>query len=224
MFKKDIAAYRDDFMRDGYINLKDVLDDDFVAHLQSFLNKVVDGQVEDLPKNRMPGHKLQYKFEFPGRESALEFRDALCALSGLDRDKAMLSERHLMIYEPTSKPWPYPHKDRAASGLTVGFPINIPEASAIYVFPDMDRDENTVERAVYLSQDEYEDPRVIYDRAAAICLKNCLGDMAVFRGSTIYHARMHPAGAAVLYCKMNDIGRDPLGEDIFQVNMEMANA
>src|SRR6056297_182787 len=204
MFKKDVAAYREAFQTNGYINMKDVLDDAFVAHMKSFLASIEAGERDDLEANRMPGHKRQYKFEFPSRDDALEFRDALCTLSGLNAQAAVLSERHLMIYEDTSKPYPYPHKDRAASGLTVGFPIDIPEASAVYVFPDMDRSENPNEKATYLSQDEYQDPRKIYDRSDAVCMKDELGDMVVFSGSTIYHARVHPANTAVLYCKMND--------------------
>lgn len=219
MFKKDVADYRQAFQTDGYINLKDVLTDEFIAHLRSFLTSINDGERDDLPANRMPGHKRQYKFEFPSRETALEFRDALCALSGLSADNAVLSERHLMIYEGTSKAYPYPHKDRAASGLTVGFPIDIPKESAVYVFPDMDRTENLNEKASYLGEDAYENPREIYNRADAVCMKDELGDMVVFMGSTIFHARVHPANTAVLYCKMNDVGRDPLGEDIFHTEL-----
>jgi len=215
MFKTDIAKHRDAFEKDGFIYLKDVLSDEFKAHLSTFMTEIKEGRIDDLEKNRFPGHKKQYLFDFPSNQDAEEYREALCALSGLDPEKAVLSERHLMIYEGTSKPYPYPHKDRAASGLTVGFPTELTDETAVYVFPKMNREENLNEKAQYLNELDFKDASEAYDEADAVRIDQEIGDMIVFMGSTLYHARLKPAGTATLYCKMNDIGRDPLGENIF---------
>jgi len=215
MFKTDIAKHKDTFAKDGYIYLKDVLSDEFKAHLKTFMTEIKEGRVNDLEKNRFPGHKKQYLFDFPSQEDAMEYRKALCALSGLDPEKAVLSERHLMIYEGSSKPYPYPHKDRAASGLTVGFPTELTDETAVYVFPEMNREENLNEKAQYLNELDFKEASEAYEQADAVRIDQEIGDMIVFMGSTLYHARLKPAGTATLYCKMNDIGRDPLGENIF---------
>ena len=215
MFKVDIAQHKQAFNRDGFVYLKDVLSDEFLAHMQNFLNEIKAEQVKDLPANRIAGHKKQYKFEFPTRADAFEYRQALCALSGLDPEKAVLSERHMMIYDAASKDYPYPHKDRAASGLTVGFPVELPPETAVYLFPEMNREENLNEKATYLDENDFKDPSDIYHLPQAIRIEQEIGDMIVFMGSTIYHARLKPSGTAMLYCKMNDVGRDPLGEDIY---------
>jgi len=219
MFKTDLAKHREAFERDGFIYLKDVLSDDFKAHMTKFLADIKSGKVDDLPANRMPGHKFQYMFDFPNHKEAIEYRDALCALSGLDPEKAVLSERHLMIYEGESKDYPYPHKDRAASGLTVGFPVEVTKETAVYIFPDMNREENLNEKATYLNEDDFADARDVYDIPQAVRIEQEFGDMIVFMGSTIYHARLKPSGTATLYCKMNDVGRDPLGENIFAAEL-----
>jgi hypothetical protein len=39
------------------------------------------------------------------------------------------------------------------------------------------------------------------------------GDVVVFRGSTIFHGRLHAAKSSILYFKFNTMGLDPLGED-----------
>ena len=39
--------------------------------------------------------------------------------------------------------------------------------------------------------------------------------MIVFHGSSMLHERVRPAGTAVIYIKMNDDGRDQLGENIY---------
>ena len=42
-----------------------------------------------------------------------------------------------------------------------------------------------------------------------------VGDLVVFLGSAIFHERVKAGGAAILYIKVNDAGRDPLGENIY---------
>ena len=43
-------------------------------------------------------------------------------------------------------------------------------------------------------------------------LNEQFGDLIAFLGSSIFHERVRPAGAAILYVKGNG---DPLGENIF---------
>jgi hypothetical protein len=37
--------------------------------------------------------------------------------------------------------------------------------------------------------------------------------MVVFHGSRVWHERVYPAGAMILYTKINATGSDPLGEN-----------
>ena len=220
IFKYDIAEKQNEFERDGYSKFSDVLSDDFREYISAFLKEILSGRVEDLPKNRIKNHKNQYKFDFPSMEAAEEFRDAIADLTGINREKAKLSERHLMIYDQLAKDYPYPHKDRCASGITVGFPITLPEDTAIYLFPNMERGENPNEKASYLDETVAEDPQELYRSSDAIRIDQEFGDLVVFAGSTLYHGRTKPAGTAILYCKLNDVGRDPLGEDIFHQDLD----
>ncbi|MEO0720003.1 MAG: hypothetical protein AAFZ06_14160 [Pseudomonadota bacterium] len=48
--------------------------------------------------------------------------------------------------------------------------------------------------------------------------------MICFLGSALFHERVNPAGAAVLYIKANGDGRDPLGADIYSRMAERATA
>lgn len=214
VFNRDLTLESHSFQSDQYAIFKDVLSDEFRDYLISRFEFFAANKDCDLERHRMPSHKRQYLFDFPSDVEAQEFKKVLTHITNISADQAVLSERHLMIYDTQSKPLPYPHKDRRASGVTVGFPVNLPPETAVYLFPHLDRSENSNEKASYLNETLC-DLNSLYDDPAAIQVKQEFGDMIIFSGSTLYHSRVHPAKTAVLYCKLNDQGRDPLGENIF---------
>lgn len=213
VFNYDIGQHKDEYEGTGYINLKRVMSDEFIGYIDGFYRQSQIGQIGLLPKNSRHDQKSQFKFDFPSLEPAIQFRDAISDLTGISAQKAKLAERHLKVYEDTAMDFQYPHKDRCASGITVGLPIKLPADTALYVFPTFDRSENPNETAIYLDDGEAE---AVYALPGAVRIEQEVGDLIVFAGSTIYHGRIKPAGTAILYCKLNDVGRDPLGEDIFQ--------
>lgn len=221
VFKYDIGKHKSEYSANGFMNLKNVLTPEFVAYLLEFYDKSMQGDVGLLPKNSKHDQKSQFKFDFPTQECAEEFRDGIASLTGLQGAQAVLAERHLKVYENSAMDFQYPHKDRCASGITVGFPINLGDETALYVFPALDQSENPNETAIYLDDQDALDT---FASPEAVRLDQEIGDLVVFAGSTIYHGRIKPAGTAILYCKLNDVGRDPLGEDIFHSERKMAHS
>jgi hypothetical protein len=218
LFKKDIGAYASELKAKGYILLKDVLSDEFMNYLKDFQKKSVAGDIAENGTWRITGKKHQYVFSFPSEAAAEEFRDGLSRLTGLAYDSLTISERHLKQYEQDATPYPAPHKDRGASKFSVGLPIYLGPETSVCVFPTLDRTDNLGDRAVFMTKEERPDLDKIYDSKDALLLYEELGDMIVFHGSSMFHERVRPAGTAVLYIKMNDDGRDPLGENIYGAN------
>jgi len=215
VFKRDLKAYRPQLERDGYILLKDILSDDFMAYLRQFLARSRAGDVAEYGSWRIGGKKHQFLFDFPSAEAALEFRAGLAALTGMAEERIATSERHLKQYEADAPDYPAPHKDRGASKYSVGLPVYLGPGTSVCVFPTLDRSPNTAERAVFMTPQDHPDLEGIYNSPDALPLNEELGDMIVFLGSTIYHERIRARGTAVLYIKINDEGADPIGEDIY---------
>ena len=215
LFKYDPATAHETFKKQGYVHLKDLLADDFVGYLKTFYEDSQSNNLNEAQNWKIYGKKRQYVFEFPSDEVAMEFRDGLAALTGIDRDNFTISERHLKVYDETADPWPAPHKDRAASEVSIGLPVNLSEGSSVCVFPELQWGPNTEERAVFLTAEDHEDIANVYEKETAVFLNEQVGDLVVFLGSTIFHERVKAAGAAILYIKANGDGRDPLGENIY---------
>jgi hypothetical protein len=215
LFKEDIGKYAGELRDKGYILLKDVLSDGFLKYLKDFHRRSMTGEVAEIGTWRIAGKKQQYVFPFPSIEAAIEFRDALSRLTGLKKDTLTISERHLKQYETDARPYPAPHKDRSASKFSVGLPVFLGPETSVCVFPTLDRTDNTADTAIFMTKEERPDLDTIYDSKDALLLNEGIGDMIVFHGSSMFHERVKPAGTAVLYIKMNDDGRDPLGENIY---------
>lgn len=215
IFKYDPGRARSDFERNGYVHLRDILDDAFVSYLHERHGECHRGEVEDIRSSRIPGKKKQYLFDFPSRQCATEFRDGMAALTGIEKDRFTVSERHLYIYEPEAAPWPPPHKDRAASHVSIGLPILSPPGSTACVFPHFRFGPNREEKAIYLGDRDSTDPNGAYHSEHAIMLNERPGDIVAFLGSSLFHARVRAGGTAILYIKANGVGHDPLNEDLF---------
>jgi hypothetical protein len=215
VFKRDLLAYRKQLQRDGYILLKDIVSDDFLAALKDFLERSRRGQIAEYGQWRIGGKKHQFLFDFPSPDAANAFRDGLARLTGMTAERIAISERHLKQYEDDAPDYPAPHKDRAASKYSIGLPIHLGPETSVCIFPNLDRTPNSAERAVFMTEQDHPDLEGIYNSPEALLLHEGLGDMVVFLGSTLYHERIRPRGTAVLYIKVNDEGFDPLGENIY---------
>lgn len=216
MFNYDPAVGRDDFKRNGYVHLRGALKPEVVEHLVAFHQQAMHGDVNEQGNWRIGGKKRQFLFDFPDPAWAEEFRRGMAALTEIDPRDFTISERHLKVYEHDAKPWPAPHKDRAASAVSIGLPVAIPEQSSTCLFPTLQPGENLEERAVFLTDQDHPQLDRVYQDEDCVMLRERPGDILAFLGSALYHERVHPAGAAILYIKANGAGSDPLGEDIYQ--------
>ncbi|MCB1433235.1 MAG: hypothetical protein KDK75_12385 [Alphaproteobacteria bacterium] len=223
-FKRNLKHYRDQLEQDGYILLKDIISDDFMATLQEFLAKSRTGDVSEYGTWRIGGKKHQFLYDFPSEDIADRFRSELAALTGLNEQGFTISERHLKQYEDDAPEYPAPHKDRGASKYSIGLPIHLGPETSVCVFPTLDREPNEGERAVFMTEKDNPGLADIYASPDALALNEELGDMIVFLGSSIYHERIRPRGTAVLYIKVNDEGFDPLGENIYAQDKEAVSA
>lgn len=216
MFNYDPAAARDEFKQNGYVHLRAVLKPAVVEHLSNFLDQATRDCIDEQGQWRITGKKRQFLFDFPNSEWAEEFRHAMAVMIGIDPQQLTISERHLKVYEPGAEPWPAPHKDRAASEISIGLPIAIPEHSSACVFPALQPGPNTEDRAVFLTDRDHPNLDQVYQMEECVMLREQPGDIVAFLGSALFHERVHPAGAAILYIKVNGTGSDPLGEDIYR--------
>lgn len=214
IFKYDPASMRESLATNGYAHLRDVLSDEFVAYMKRFYEESTADAEAEARDWHVAGKKRQFVFDFPSEEAAEEFRRGMARLTGMEEDLFTISERHLKVYDAHAEPFPAPHKDRSASQYSIGLPVHVPSGSTVCVFPDLDAGENQEDHAVFMTDDGDEIAR-IYESDAALMLNEKPGDLVVFLGSARWHERVRGAGTAVLYIKVNDIGVDPLGEDLF---------
>ncbi|MXP41375.1 hypothetical protein GRI75_06935 [Altererythrobacter soli] len=192
-----------------------MLDDDFRSYLAMFYMKATSGAADEKKDWKISGKKRQFLFEFPSLQASRTFRDGMAGLTGIAPDRFTISERHLKVYDEGAEPWPAPHKDRAASEISIGLPVRIPQGSTACVFPTLQFGANQEERAVFLTDRDHPGAEHVYRNEEAVMLHEEFGDVIAFLGSSIFHERVRPAGAAILYIKVNGTGRDPLGENIF---------
>lgn len=215
MFNFDPGVARAEFEQSGYVHLREVLKQAVIDNLNDFLKKALQESVDEQGEWRIYGKKRQFLYDFPDSETAEKFRCGMAALTGIDYDELTISERHLKVYDRDAKPWPAPHKDRAASQISIGLPVSIPENSSACVFPGLQAGPNPEEHAVFMTDRDHPHLDKIYQLEECVMLHERPGDLVAFLGSSIYHERVHPAGAAILYIKVNGAGSDPLGQDIY---------
>ncbi|MEE9303126.1 MAG: hypothetical protein V3U84_04995 [Thiotrichaceae bacterium] len=213
LFNTELHQYSKDFNKSNYVVMKDIISDKFLGQIRTFYEGTLDGSIAEREQFKIKNKKSQYLFEFSSNDDVLAFKEALCSVTGWEVDETILSERHLKVYDEQAADYPYPHKDRAASGISVGLPIHLPPQSELYVFPELEPGENEIENASFLSSKDYPIVNELYDRPDAISIKQNVGDMVVFLGSAMYHERVKASGTAILYCKLNNIGRNPLNAD-----------
>lgn len=215
MFNYDPARQRAQLSSQGYAHLKGVLSDAFVAHLTQIFERALASHDSESDDWRITGKKRQFVFDFPSEADAEAFRIGMAGLTGIAPERFTISERHIKLYDDAAEPYPAPHKDRSASHFSIGLPIRLPQGSTVAVFPKLDPGPNPEERAVFLSPEPGQDMATLYAAPEADLLHEQVGDVVIFLGSALYHERMKSAGTAVLYIKVNGVGEDPLGENIY---------
>lgn len=215
MFRYDPSKFNTQLESEGYVHLTEILDEPFVNYLKEFYSTSMESARNESEEWRVKGKKRQFVFDFPSKNDEIAFRDGLAALLGLDPAKITISERHLKVYDEHANPWPIPHKDRAASFYSIGLPVHLSEGSSVCVMPGMDTSPNPNEHAIFLDEVEEVDPDEIYKDPNVVLLNEDVGDVVVFKGSSLYHERVNAAHTAVLYIKLNGTGEDPLGENLY---------
>lgn len=214
VFNFDPADYRAEYERQGWIHIRGGIPPEFLESAREFSRK--SRESTRLEGYAIKGKKEQSLFEFPAAaDFPGELFDVLAELCGLARETITLSERHIQAYEPNAAPEPAAHKDRFSSQVSVGFSIDIPAASKLVLYPYDYREVNPFNSsgAYYRSLPDDRKPEVVLKSATEVVIDDEPGDLVAFPGSTTWHLRRNAASSINLYCKFNDFGSDPLGED-----------
>lgn len=214
VFTVDLALYASDFARQGYCVVPAALSEAFLGFARAQAQAL---KAAPAVRFDVAGKKLQRVFEFPaGFDFETGVRLPLARLFGVSPEALTLSERHLNVYLPGAPEQPAPHKDRKASEMAVGLLLEDPQASELILYPQSCREPNPFDSASEwrrsLAPEQW--PEVLLAGVEPVRISSRPGDLVAFRGSSMYHERLRPAGAEILYLKCNTLGLDPLGEEI----------
>ncbi|MHA6796005.1 hypothetical protein ACVGVM_21190 [Pseudonocardia bannensis] len=213
VFDFDPADYRSQYQQQGYVHIREGVTTEFHDYLLKFVAELASHRLAELAGK---GNKEQALLEFPDDvDYPGELYDVIAAVSGLNRETMVLSERHIKAYEADAKPEPTAHKDRYPSQVSVGLSIKIPEESTLVLYPHDHVAPNPFNSAAELwaSLQPDEQPDVALKNAREVELDDHDRDVLIFPGSATWHLRRRGANAVNLYLKFNDFGSDPLGED-----------
>ena len=216
IFDFDPAEFRELYAGQQWVHIPNGVTPEFLEAMREFVAEELTEHKVVGPGIGGKGRKDQAVFEFPdGVEFPGEVFDSIATLSGLDRSTLTLSERHVNAYYFDAPAEPTAHKDRHSSQISVGLSIESPTDSRVVVYPSEDRGANpfNVSFSLIESLPAERHPDVILPQAREVELDDKPGDVVAFPGSSMWHLRRLPAGAVILYLKMNDFGSDPLGED-----------
>jgi hypothetical protein len=214
MFTFDPAQYREQYQQDQWVHIREGVTPEFHEYLLKFVEQELTSRLLD--GFAIQGKKEQALFEFPPEaDYPGELFDAVAGTCDLDRDRMVLSERHIQAYEANAAPEPIAHKDRYPSQVSVGLSVTIPEDSRLVLYPYDHREINPFNRAADLNRhlQPADKPEHVLPAAREVELDDRDRDVVMFAGSTTWHLRRRAANAVNVYFKVNDFGCDPLGED-----------
>jgi hypothetical protein len=203
------------YAKDGYVRIPGGVNPEFLRFVQETTRQQLD-QDKSLKDWNFKGKKRQYLFDFP---DSCDFphgvKEMVAQVTGLDVTKLTLCERHIKVYDSEADPNPPPHKDRLASEVAVGIPVTVPKDSMMVVYPRQLAGINPYHTTAALraSLDEEDLPEHTLANEKPVEIDLQLGDVVMFRGSALYHERLHAANTIMLYLKFNSLRLDPLGED-----------
>jgi hypothetical protein len=212
MFTFDPHEYAARFADQDYVYIPQGLSEEFYQLMCQQVDAYYDAhRLKDYAR----GDKQQALYEFPSGDYQQQFLDMLAALSGLESDRLVISERHIKGYEANAAPKPMPHKDRYATQLSVGFTVRAPEGSTLILYPQAERSVNQfsswIDMKASLSEEQL--PTTLLKDAPRVEIQDKPRDIIMFRGNEIWHGREHGANTVMLYFKLNAFHSDPLGED-----------
>lgn len=224
------ASFRDEFQRSGYTHVKNAVEAEFFDFAIDQLRECQRTGRNEIADRAIKNKKKQYLFEFPDdeRTAISQLIDSISALTGLPASQMTISERHIMIYDAGAAPSPRLHKDRLASQISVGIPLEVSGGSQVAVVPYGARAINPLEHAVYSAKELEPNARFVSwetlgvekpetcqsrDGLEIVTIDARPGDVVVFAGSSMYHGRLNAARSAMLYFKLNAMRLDPLGEN-----------
>jgi len=223
-------AFADEFRRNNYLLVKNGVDGDLLRFAREQLTQCRHTGCNELLAREIKSKKKQYLFELPADPDFLpDLARSIGDLANLSAADITLSERHIMVYDDLASSVPSLHKDRFATQIAVGIPLEPCPEARVVLLPHCARSVNSLDNAVYCPPANQQETRahgrwnVLLDDAQAIPGKDGdltpveldaqPGDVIIFAGSSIYHGRVTSAGSAVLYLKFNAMHLDPLGED-----------
>lgn len=215
VFDFDPAKFSSAYASHGFVHIPDGISPAFLDFARTFAREAVakDASLADWAiKNK----KSQFLFEFPdSTDFSADVRYPVGGVAGIDGSKVTLCERHIKVYNDKAPAAPPPHKDRVASQITVGIPLEVPDNSYIVLYPEHHRDINRFASTALhrASLRGGERPEQLLADVEPQVVKVWPGDVILFKGSSIYHERVNPANTSLLYLKFNGIGLDPIGED-----------
>jgi hypothetical protein len=215
-----------DFKENGFVHIQKGISTEFLEFAREQLGRCRQSGYNEIPAREIKSKKKQYLFDLPKDDASLSDLFApLAQLTGSSAPGMTLSERHIMIYDENAAALPPLHKDRLASEVSVGIPLEPSASDRIVLLPWCAREINLLDSAVYcervpnsrlesvqgwnLEPSEYR--RIESNPLVELDAKP--GDVVIFKGSTIFHGRLHAAKSSILYFKFNTMGLDPLGED-----------
>jgi hypothetical protein len=214
IFSFDPAIHRSHYSENGWAHIRGGVTPEFLDSLQRFAEESFGSH--EVEGKAIAGRKKQALYEAPeGVDFPGELFDAIAELCGLHRPTMTLSERHVKAYDQDAPAEPVPHKDRYASQVSIGVSIEVPDQSRLTLYPDDELDVNPLNvSAAYLEGLPPERrPEEALRGIEPVELFDQPGDVMMFAGNAVWHARRRPAGAINLYLKLNDFNCDPLGED-----------
>ena len=209
-------AFAGKFQADGFVHIKNGVAPAFLGFAMEQMAELQAAQNNSLSQWQIKDKKQQFLFEFPKNPEFLpHLLHSVANLAGLRVADMTISERHFKVYAENAAPNPPLHKDRFASQVAVGIPLQVPENSRIILYPNHLRSVNVFDTATALRDhlDEEEPSETGLKDVSPVLLDVQPGDVAIFLGSEIYHERLSAAGAIVLYLKFNAMRLDPLCED-----------
>ena len=222
-------AFVSDFKEKGYVHVKNGVSPDLVLFARDQLAKGRTSGRNEIAARAIKNKKKQYLFDLPTNDDFLhELMEVICTLTELPRAEMTLSERHIMVYDDHASAVPPLHKDRLATQIAVGIPLETRSDARIVLLPHCTRAINPMDSATYcprrsdagnpsiqgwnLADADYPEPEVNWN-PTPVELDVQTGDVVIFAGSSMYHGRLNAAESAILYFKFNALRLDPLGED-----------
>jgi hypothetical protein len=213
VFDFDPAAQARTYAEQGWLHIRAGVTSEFLEHAARVVRS--SGALDAVTGRAVQGAKTQYVFDFPADvEWEVDVLDAVAAMSGMDRRRLTLSERHIKAYLPDAEARPEAHKDRFASGIAIGITLAVAPGSHVVLYPDADRTVNphlTADLRDSLLPEQQ--PGVVLAGACEVELHDAPGDVMAFPGASVWHLRRNAASTVLLYLKFNDCGCDPLDED-----------